>query len=456
MPVQRLINLGHMIVLIKTLQVILALAVLILVHEFGHFFFAKLFRIRVDKFYLFFDAGNTKLFSTKSKWFQKLFPRSKEWETEYGIGWLPLGGYCKIAGMIDESLDTDQIKSEPKEWEFRSKPAWQRLLVMAGGVLMNFVLAIIVYIGILAKWGEWYISNEDNCIYVNELAYDMGFRNGDKVLQFDDYKPENFAMLQADLVRTNATKATILRQEDTLDLYIDQNRIAEVLQTPGMFDLARPFVISNVLEESINHGIDIIAGDKVIKIGDNTINYFQDSQPILSSLSGQSTDLTIIRDMDTLTRNVQIDTAGHIGVLIQQPEIKTKTYTLLSAIPAGFTKTFTAIGDYLQNLKLVFTPSTEAYKSVGSFISIGQLFPATWDWFSFLSILALLSVMLGVMNLIPIPALDGGHIAFTLYEIITRRKPSDKFLMVMQVIGMIFIFGLMILAFGNDIFRIFR
>jgi regulator of sigma E protease len=445
-----------MIVIIKTLQVILALAVLILVHEFGHFFFAKLFKIKVDKFYLFFDAGNVKLFSTRSRWFQKLFPRSKKWETEYGIGWLPLGGYCKIAGMIDESMDTEHMKSEPQEWEFRSKPAWQRLLVMAGGVLMNFILAFIVYVGILAKWGEMYISNEDNSIYVNELAYDMGFRNGDKIICFDDYKPENFAMLQADLVRTEAKKATILRQDDTLDLYIDHNRIAEILQSPGMFDLAMPFIISNVQEESLNYGTDLISGDQIIKIGDNDIEYFQDSQPILSSLAGESTSLTILRDTDTITRNVQIDTAGHIGVFIQQPEIKTKTYTVLSAIPAGFTKTFTAIGDYLQNLKLVFTPSTEAYKSVGSFISIGQLFPAVWDWYSFLSILALLSVMLGVMNLIPIPALDGGHIIFTLYEIITRRKPSDKFLMVMQIIGMIFIFGLMILAFSNDIFRIFR
>ena len=445
-----------MIILIKTLQVILALSILILVHEFGHFFFAKIFGIRVEKFFLFFDAGEVKLFSTKSKWVRKLFPGSEKWETEYGLGWLPVGGYCKIAGMIDESLDTEQMKSEPQPWEFRSKPAWQRLLVMAGGVLMNFILAICIYIGILAGWGESYISNEGSRIYVNELAYDMGFRNGDHILSFDDYKPENFAMLQADLVRNDVSKATVLRQTDTVDLYIDQNRIKDVLQTPGMFDLALPFVIGSVPEESVNHGLDLKSGDRVIKIDGKEVEFIQDSRPLLAANAGHPSEITILRDADTLDLAVQVDSAGRIGVILQQPEIQTKEYSLVSAIPAGIKKTFSTIGGYLQDLKLVFTPSTGAYKSVGSFISIGQIFPSSWNWLRFLNIVALLSVMLGVMNLIPIPALDGGHIVFTLYEIVTRRKPSDKFLMVMQVIGMILLFALMILAFGNDIFRLFR
>lgn len=445
-----------MIVLIKTLQVILALSVLILVHEFGHFFFAKLFGIRVDKFYLFFDAGEIKLFSTKSRWFQKLVPGAEKWETEYGIGWLPLGGYCKIAGMIDESLDTEQIKSEPQPWEFRSKPAWQRLLVMAGGVMMNFILAICIYIGMLAGWGEAYISNEDSRIYVNELAYEMGFRNGDHILSYDDYRPENFSMLQADLVRNNVSKATVVRKVDTVDLYIDQNRIKDVLQTPGMFDLALPFVIGSIPEESVNYGSDLKAGDRVIRIGEKNVEFIQDSRPVLADLAGQVSEISVVRDNDTIDIAVQVDTAGRIGVILQQPDVRTKDYNLISAIPAGIRKTFSTIGGYLQDLKLVLTPSTEAYKSVGSFIAIGQIFPSAWNWFSFLNILAMLSVMLGVMNLIPIPALDGGHIAFTLYEIITRRKPSDRFLTVMQVIGMILIFALMILSFGNDIVRLFR
>ena len=209
-----------MVVLLKILQVILALSILILVHEFGHFIFAKLFKIRVEKFYLFFDVGFS-LFKFKPK----------NSDTEYGIGWLPLGGYCKISGMIDESMDTEALKSEPKPWEFRSKPAWQRLLVMFGGVLFNFIFAIIVYIGIMAGWGETYISNEENSIYVNELAYEMGFRNGDRILKFDDYTPERFEMLQADMARQTARKATVLRDGDTVNIYIDQNMIGEVLNS---------------------------------------------------------------------------------------------------------------------------------------------------------------------------------------------------------------------------------
>lgn len=445
-----------MIVLIKTLQVIIALSILILVHELGHFFFAKLFHIRVDKFYLFFDAGNFKLFSTRSKWFLKLFPKAEKWETEYGIGWLPLGGYCKIAGMIDESLDTEQMKSDPQPWEFRSKKAWQRLLVMAGGVLFNFIFAIIAYIGILYNWGELYISNETSKVYVNELAYEMGFRNGDRILSMDDYIPENFGMLQADLARRNVSKVSVLRNNDTLDLYIDQSKIGAILQSPGMFDLALPFIVSEIPASSINHGVDIQNGDRIICIDDKEIEFIQDSRPILQSHAGDSTTLSIIRNEDTLARGVKIDTSGMIGVMLQQPDVKTKEYSLIAAIPAGVKKTFTTITDYIKDLKLVFTPSTEAYKSVGSFISIGQIFPSSWDWFSFINIIALLSIMLGVMNLIPIPALDGGHIVFTLFEMITGKKPNDKFLMVMQVIGMILVFGLMILAFGNDIFRLFN
>ena len=200
-----------MIVIIKTLQVILALAILILVHEFGHFIFAKAFGIRVDKFFLFFDAGNTKLLSTKTGWFARLFPKAAGWETEYGIGWLPLGGYCKIAGMIDESMDTEHLKTEPQPWEYRAKPAWQRLFVIAGGVMFNFIFAILMYSVILDIWGESYLPNKGNKIYVNELAYEMGFRNGDEILSFDDYIPEDFGMLQADLARQTASKAKVLR-----------------------------------------------------------------------------------------------------------------------------------------------------------------------------------------------------------------------------------------------------
>ena len=429
----------------KILQVLLALSILILIHELGHFVFAKMFRIRVEKFYLFFDAGFA-LFKFKPK----------NSDTEYGIGWLPLGGYCKISGMIDESLDTEALKSEPKPWEFRSKPAWQRLLVMSGGVLFNFIFAIIVYIGIMAGWGESYISNEENSIYVNELAYEMGFRNGDRILKFDDYTPERFEMLQADMARQTARKATVLRDGDTVNIYLDQNRIGDVLNTPGMFDLAIPFVIDTVPPSSPNHDAGLSGGDRITAIAGHPIEFLQDSRSLLADCKGRTIEITVVRDADTLQVPVQVDTSGRLGIYTSIPGVKTREYSVLSAVPAGIRHTFSTIGGYVQDLKLIFTPSTEAYKSVGSFIAMGQIFPEAWDWYRFLNILALLSIMLGVMNLIPIPALDGGHIVFTLYEMITGKKPSDKFLTAAQMVGMVLLLGLMILAFGNDIGRLIR
>lgn len=445
-----------MIALIKTLQVILALSILIIIHELGHFFFAKIFGIRVDKFFLFFDAGDVKLFSTKSPWFVKLFPKAAGWETEYGIGWLPLGGYCKIAGMVDESMDTEYLNNEPQPWEFRTKPAWQRLLVMFGGVLFNFIFAIITYACILYTWGESYVRNEGNGVYVNELAYEMGFRNGDRILLFDDYEPDDFWMLQADLVRRTAKRATVLRGQDTLNIYIDQNMIGEVLKSPGMFDLAYPFIVTDLSETSLNRNLDIRSGDRIIGIDSSRVEYIQDARPILRESAGREISVMMLRDSDTLCMNMQVDSTGALGVFLQTPEITRREFTFLESIPGGCVKAWDTIGGYLKDLRLVFTPSTEAYKSVGSFIAIGQIFPSSWNWYSFFNIIALLSIMLGVMNLLPIPALDGGHMVFTIYEMITGRKPSDKFLYITQIIGMILVFGLMFLAFGNDIARLIK
>ena len=434
-----------MIVLIKALQVLLALSILILVHELGHFLFAKLFGIRVEKFYLFFDAGGFALFRYKPK----------NSDTEYGIGWLPLGGYCKISGMVDESLDTEALKNEPQPWEFRSKKAWQRLLVMAGGVLFNFILAIMLYTFILGHWGESYISNEDSSIYVNDLAYDMGFRNGDRILRFDDYVPENFGMLQADLARRSVRKATVLRGNDTVDLYMDHSLIGDVLNTPGMFGLALPFVIDTVPPSSPNAASGLAKGDRIVSVDGRRTEFVQDSRGILEGHRGEIIPVTVERESDTLELDLQVDSSGRFGVFTAFPGFKTREYSFFDAIPAGFRLAFSTIGGYLKDLKLVFTPSTEAYKSVGSFISIGQIFPSSWNWYSFINILALLSIMLGVMNLIPIPALDGGHMVFAIYEIITGRKPGDRFVTAAQIAGMIFLFALMILAFGNDISKLF-
>ena len=263
-------------------------------------------------------------------------------------------------------------------------------------------------------------------------------------------------MLQVDLAREEAQKAVVLRGTDTVSIYIDHARIGEVLNSPGMFDLARPFIIHSVAEGSVNAGSGFTAGDRIISIDGRSVPFVQDAWPILEAGAGSAIDVTVLRGADTLAMALQVDTTGRLGILLAQPEVSNKEYGFWNAIPAGFSKTFSTIGGYIKDLKLVFTPSTEAYKSVGSFIAIGQIFPSAWDWYSFLNILALLSIMLGVMNLLPIPALDGGHMVFTIYEMITGRKPSDKFLYVTQLIGMILVFGLMFLAFGNDIGRLLR
>ena len=431
-----------MVIFIKTFQVILALSVLIIIHEFGHFLWARAFGIRVEKFYLFFDIGGKAL----ARW---------HWGgTEFGIGWLPFGGYCKISGMIDESMDLEQMKQDPQPWEFRTHPAWQRLLVMSGGVINNFIFAILAFIAIMAIWGESYIENRGNSIYVDELAYEMGFRTGDQILRFDDYEPENFGMLQADLARRGVRKATVLRGTDTLDIYIDQARIGDVLNDPMMFDLAVPFVVDSVMAGGLNVGSGLSHGDRIVAFDGQQVSYVQDSRELLAQLSSQEVSASVVRGSDTLGVPVRVDSTGRIGVYMQMPGIQVRHYNLIEAIPAGWREAGSTVRGYLDDLSLLARPSTGAYKSVGSFIAIGQVFPETWDWYRFLNILALLSIMLGVMNLLPIPGLDGGHILFTLYEMVSGRKPGEKFLVAAQMIGMVLIFGLMFLAFGNDIARL--
>ena len=431
-----------MIILFKALQVILALSLLIFIHELGHFFWARLFGIRVEKFYLFFDIGGVRLASWK-------------WgDTEFGIGWLPLGGYCKIAGMVDESMDLESLKGEPQKWEFRTHPAWQRMLVMAGGILNNLLFAILAFIVIMAIWGSAFIPNDGNRIYVNELAYEMGFRSGDQVIAFDDYHPSDFSRLQADLARRNVHKATVLRGNDTVNIYIDHAMIGEVISVPNMFDLAVPFVIDSVAASGANAASDLRRGDRIIAFEGRRVEFVQDSREVLAELRDREIEATVVRQADTLAMRVQVDSSGRIGVYMQSPQVSVRDYSLLEAIPAGIKLAGETISGYVSDLKLVGTPSTGAYKSVGSFIAIGQVFPSKWNWYQFLNILALLSVMLGIMNLLPIPGLDGGHILFTLYEMISGRKPSDRFLYIAQLIGMVLLLALMFLAFSNDITRL--
>ncbi len=446
-----------MTILLKILQVVLALSILIIVHEFGHYFFAKIFRIRVDKFYLFFDAGGARLFSTRhNKLLNRLFPRLKDADTDYGIGWLPLGGYCKISGMVDESMDRKQLAQEPKDYEFRTHPAWQRLLVMSGGVLFNFILAIGVYIGLLAYGGKSYIANEESEILASPLAEEMGFRTGDRILSFDDYVPENFATLQSDLARRSPLSAKVLRGSDTVTLYMDHALIGEVLNNANMFSLAVPFIVDTLLPGSPNTGSDLKKGDRITALCGRPVRYVHESREILRDFAGMPVVATVERGDSAFAMPLQVDSTGLLGIYPAIPGIRTREYTVVEAIPEGISMAFDNMGGYIRDLKLVFTPSTGAYKSVGSFIAIGQVFPSIWDWTVFFSILALLSIMLGIMNLIPIPGLDGGHIVITLFEMITGHKPSERFLMAAQTVGMIILMMLMVLAFGNDITRLIR
>lgn len=441
-----------MIIFIKIVQVIAALSLLVLIHEFGHFFFARLFKIRVEKFYLFFDP-----------WFSLFKFKPKGSDTEYGIGWLPLGGYCKISGMIDESMDKEAMKEEPKPWEFRSKPAWQRFFVMFGGVFFNFILAILIYSSTLFTWGEEYLKNKDAVygVQCNDLAKEIGFRNGDRVVSIEGMPVDRFQDIQLSIARNQATTAIVIRDSAEVSVNIDPDYIPAILNTPGMFTLRVPYEVLSVPDSSLNYNAGLMPGDRVAEVDSQKVFIIQDIQEILMEHKGDSVSFLINRGGTLIPKMLAVDTAGRIGVFLNSDvhkffNVTQVNYSLLSAIPAGANKTISTITNYVKELGLIFSPKTEAYKSVGSFIAIGNIFPSTWEWEIFWNITAWLSIMLAVINLIPIPALDGGHILFLLYEIITRRKPSDKFLEIAQVIGMLFLLAIMFLAFGNDIYRLFK
>ncbi len=473
-----------MVIFIKVVQVIFALSLLVLIHELGHFLFAKLFKTRVDKFYLFFNPKfslmRVKKFNGKFhfKFFSKnvQLPDGKtdistledgDWRkypdnTEYGIGWLPLGGYCTISGMIDESMNKEQMKQEPQKWEFRTKPAWQRFLIMFGGVFFNFLLAIVLYAAILHTWGESYLKNEDAIygIAVNDLSYEIGFRTGDKVIDFDGKKPDNFSMLQIDLVRAQAENARVLRGNDTISIAIDPSYIPAMLNTPGMFDVAFPFVVSELAEGSLNMNSGLKPGDEVVAVNDSSMFIVQVIQKELLNHKNDSIKATVSRNAEMIDIPLAVDTAGKIEVALQSDltkffKVTENNYSFIRAIPAGIKKATGYISNYIKELGLIFSPKTEAYKSVGSFIAIGRIFPGEWDWYRVWTLTAMLSIMLAVLNLVPIPGLDGGHILFLLVEMITGKRPSDKFLEIAQTIGMILLLALMVLAFGNDIRSLF-
>ncbi|CAM1345345.1 RIP metalloprotease RseP [Tenacibaculum amylolyticum] len=446
-------------ILIKASQFILSLSLLIVLHELGHFIPAKLFKTKVEKFYLFFDY--------KFSLFKK-----KIGETVYGIGWIPLGGYVKIAGMIDESMDTEQMKEEPKPWEFRSKPAWQRLIIMLGGVFVNFVLGILIYICLMWVYGEKYLPNEnvkDGIWVQDELAVTLGLETGDKVLSVDGNTIKKFNEIPVEFI--NGNNFVIERNGQRIEKEIPVDFISKLVdrdKDAGNFILPRyPFVIAGVSEGSPNKDGGLQAKDIVTAIGEDQITYFDEAKAALDKYKNGETTVTVKRGEEIVTVPVKVTEDGKLGVglgVLSPNDLEklgyytlaNKSYTFMQAIPAGLQKSWTTLTNYVKQLKKIFNPSTGAYKGLGGFISIGSIFPSEWSAYSFWSITAFLSIMLGFMNLLPIPALDGGHVVFTLWEMITGKKPSDKFLEYAQVVGFVLLLALLIFANGNDIVKQFK
>ena len=437
-------------VLIKIIQFFMSLSLLVAIHEFGHFIVARMFKIRVEKFYIFFDP-----------WFS-LF-KFKRGDTEYGMGWVPLGGYVKIAGMIDESMDLEQMKAPVQPWEFRAKPAWQRFCVMVAGVVMNVLLAVLIYSSIRYVWGESYMANADVKwgYEFNEAAERMGFRDGDKVLTVDGEELDAVGDLRSMLLLTEGDREVVVErggEKLTLNIPFDEmlamrrNREYEDLYT-----LRVPFIIDSIASESAAQA-GLKVGDEVVACNEHeNVSATTMTTSLLQQYSGDTVTLRVLRAGAEQELRVPVGEDGKIGVMLKadlfQP--RTREFTLLQAIPAGAALAGETIADYWEQLKLIFQPKTKMYEELGGFISIGKIFPSEWNWLQFWSMTAFLSIILAVMNILPIPGLDGGHALFTLWEMLTGRKASDKFLEVMQYIGLAILFVLLVYANGNDIYRLF-
>jgi regulator of sigma E protease len=436
-----------MVILVKAAQLILSLSILVILHEMGHFFFARLFKTRVEKFYLFFNP-----------WFS-IF-KFKKGDTEYGLGWLPLGGYVKIAGMIDESMDKEQMKQAPQPYEFRSKPAWQRLLIMLGGVLVNFVLALVIYSAVLYVWGDKYLktSNLKYGITCESIAQEIGFQNGDKILTLDGKTVDAFHQVVPQIVLDNVSWVTVERDSNKLEIPISKDYLPRLLKSEvPQFAPRFPFVVGSILAGSPAETAGLQEGDSLIAINGSPATFFDEFRAALQANKNQEVTVTVMRNGTPFDAIIAVPETGIAGVanvpLDRFLDISTFEYNFFQAVPAGIKKGFNTLSSYLKQLKLIFSPSTKAYESVGGFGTIASIFPGTWDWQSFWSLTAFLSIILAIMNVLPIPALDGGHVLFLLYEIITGRKPSDKFLEYAQITGMILILGLVLFANINDIIK---
>ena len=440
-------------IFIKLSQFLLSLSLLIILHELGHFIPAKLFKTRVEKFYLFFDVKYSLL-------------KKKIGETEYGIGWLPLGGYVKISGMIDESMDKEQMALPPQPWEFRSKPAYQRLIIMLGGVTVNFILAFIIYIGMAFVYGDIYIANadlKDGLLIENKALENVGFKTGDKIISVDDEKIVKFdndinikvIMAKEVLIERNGVEQTIKMPID----FVDQLSKFEKGQLLG---IRMPFVVGGISEGSKNTALQ--PKDIFISLNGQPAKYFDQAKTILENNKNKTIIATVLRDQKEIQVPVIVSKDGKLGIgvggldmdsleKLGYYKVSKQEFSLLESIPVGITKGKDQLIGYGKQLKMIFSPSTGAYKQVGGFKAIFDIFPNTWSWETFWRITALLSIMLGVMNLLPIPALDGGHVMFLLYEIVSGRKPSDKFLENAQLVGFVLLITLLLFANGNDIYK---
>ncbi len=434
-------------IVIRVAQLLLSLSILVIFHEMGHFAFAKLFKTRVEKFYLFFNP-----------WFS-LF-KIKWGETEYGVGWLPLGGYVKISGMIDESMDKEQMKQPPQPWEFRTKPSWQRLLIMIGGVMVNFILAFFIYVMILSVWGKEYLPT-DNLKYgitVDSLGHEIGLRNGDKIVSVCNQKVEDFSRVIPELILNNPKVIKVQRGDEVIEIPINSDQEKKIVKNAKLLiSLRTHFVVGGFAKESPAQEAGIKVDDRIIGLNDSSTLYFDEFSSLVKSFKGQNIKVKVLRGTEEKDFDLKVTNEGMIGVsaevdLEKEFGLKTIKYSFFEAIPAGAIVGYQAVSDQLKQLKLIPKHADQ----LGGFITIGKIFPKTWDWERFWGLTAMLSVMLAVLNLLPIPALDGGHVLFLLVEMVSGRKPSEKFLEYAQIVGLVLLFALLIFVNGNDIFRLFK
>lgn len=435
-------------IIVKVVQFILCFSLLVFVHEMGHFLFAKLFKIRVEKFYLFFNPGFS-LFKFTFK------------GTEYGMGWIPFGGYVSISGMIDETKGASELASEPQPYEFRSKPAWQRLLVMVGGVMMNIITAIVIFTFMSYTHGTSYIKSSDvvDGYAFSQTAKDLGFKDGDNFISVNGESFDNYKKYREAIIINDSPWIDVDRGGETVRIQLSNEDVPALIEDQIIYELRLPFGIDSVIIDGGMHKAGIMVGDSIISINNQKIKYFDQLQ--LMGEQNKDKEVIIVAHIkatgavDTLT--IKLSEEGKFGFapfikpITNYYKITEISYSFLESIPEGFRRVGSMVVSYIKQLKMIFNPETEAYKSVGSVLTMGNLFPPVWDWLFFWNITALFSVILAVMNILPIPALDGGHVVFLLYEVITRRKPSDKFMERMQTIGFFIILGIMVLALWNDI-----